>query len=58
MFYTCEFIIYKRRIFYLILILLLLFILGENPMGLCGKLLYYVYLKEFFGKEIYAFFAS
>jgi len=37
--------------------ILLLFILGENPMGLCEKLLCYVYLREPFGKKTCAFFA-
>jgi len=53
--YTYELIIYKRRILYLIL--LLLFIPGKNSMGLCGKLLYYIFLREFFGEKTCVFFA-
>jgi len=40
-----------------ILLLLLLFIPGENSMGLYEKLLCYVYLGEPFGKETCVFFA-
>jgi len=39
------------------LLLLLLFIPGENPMGLYGKLLYYIYLGKPFGKKICVFLA-
>jgi len=38
-------------------LLLLLFIPGENLMGLCGKLLCYICLGEPFGEEICASFA-
>jgi len=41
----------------MLLLLLLLFIPGKNPMGLYGKLLCYVCLKESFREETCAFFA-
>jgi len=39
------------------ILLLLLFIPGENPMGLCGKLLCYVCSGKPFKKKTCAFFA-
>jgi len=41
----------------LLSVLLLLFIPGKNPMGLCGKLLCYIYSGEPFKKKTCAFFA-
>jgi len=60
----CSFVIIINA-YYVILIfiitivsvLLLLFIPGKNPMGLYGKLLYYICLGKPFGEKIYAFFA-